>query len=259
MKVDYVSDLHINHYVHWNENQIKFEKRTREWARDLLKSKSGEVLILAGDFGEINVQAFWFVDEISKAYDKVFVTFGNHDLYLTSKNQIKKYGDSIGRLYDLSDRLNAINNVTALPEGGYEEYKGVKFAGSPLWYLPRRQESWEFFENVSNDSNYIKVDGHTKRDMIRVLWKSTMDWYEDLGEVDILFTHVPPVHSPFLKYDPNECYYSPVTELKAKHWICGHDHSKGVFNKAGTAFYVNCLGYPHEQREVKLESFDVLV
>ncbi|MCY9419432.1 hypothetical protein MOF50_23060, partial [Bacillus inaquosorum] len=30
MKIDYVSDIHINHWIPWNVNQIKWEKRTRE-------------------------------------------------------------------------------------------------------------------------------------------------------------------------------------------------------------------------------------
>lgn len=257
MKIDYVSDLHINHYVRFNDNQIKFERKTREWSIKLLEAGDGEVLIIAGDFGEINKQALWFVEEAAEQYKKVFVTLGNHDFYVINNSQKKKYGDSKGRTKELVDMISRINNVTVFDIGGTEIYKGVKFAGSPLWYLPKSEAGINFFKNISNDSNYIFLKYSNPLTSIRSLWTETITWYQKLGEVDVMFTHVPPVHSPFLNHKPNECYMVDVSEIKAKHWIFGHDHSRGEFSKAGTNFYSNCIGYPHEGKELRLRSFDI--
>ncbi|MGG4386513.1 metallophosphoesterase, partial [Priestia megaterium] len=101
MKVDYASDLHFNHWMRWTENQIKLEKRIRELTNRLIENGNGEVLVLAGDFSEYNSQALWILDEAAKSYERVYWTFGNHDLYLVSKSQKKEYGDSMGRLDEL--------------------------------------------------------------------------------------------------------------------------------------------------------------
>lgn len=87
MKIDYVSDLHINHWIPWSNNQLKWEKRTRKIVNRLISNGNGEVLIIAGDFTEWNQQAIWVLDEVAKQYEKVYFTYGNHDLYLLSKSQ----------------------------------------------------------------------------------------------------------------------------------------------------------------------------
>ena len=38
MKIDYVSDLHINHWIPWDNDQIKWERRTREIIRRLISN-----------------------------------------------------------------------------------------------------------------------------------------------------------------------------------------------------------------------------
>ncbi|MDA1475271.1 hypothetical protein [Bacillus changyiensis] len=49
MKVDDAS-LHMNHHVPFMKDQLKWEARTREWARNILRTGYGSVLIIAGDF-----------------------------------------------------------------------------------------------------------------------------------------------------------------------------------------------------------------
>lgn len=70
-----------------NVNQIKWEKRTREIVNRLISNGNGEVLVIAGDFTEWNQQTLWVLDEAAKQYEKVYFTYGNHDLYLLSKSQ----------------------------------------------------------------------------------------------------------------------------------------------------------------------------
>ncbi|WP_350253716.1 metallophosphoesterase family protein [Bacillus halotolerans] len=247
MKIDYVSDLHINHWIPWNVNQIKWEKRTREIVNRLISNGNGEVLIIAGDFTEWNQQTLWVLDEAAKQYEKVYFTYGNHDLYLLSKSQKRKYSDSIGRLNDLIKKAAGIHNVTPLIKTT-DTYRGKVFAGDVMWYLPKGIEGWDFFKGVSNDSNYIWINGYNKVDGVRAMWKESMDWYETLKntQVDVFVSHIPPVHNPYSPFEPNTCYMVEVPFINAKHWICGHDHLQAEFDREGTGFHMNCIGYPYD-------------
>ena len=257
MKIDYVSDIHINFYVHFKHNQLKWEKDTREWTRELLTTKEGEVLILAGDFSEWNVQTAWFIDECSKYYEKVYYTVGNHDYYIISKNQRKKYGNSIGRIDELRNLTEGLSNVTFL-DGVVEEYKGVTFAGHPLWYRIRNDAEHFWYTENSNDSRYIYYQQGYKRSF-ELLYEESMVFYNSLEDVsiDVFVSHVPPVDPPFSNYPNNACYVAPVPFLVGNHWVCGHQHVCGEFELHGTQFHMNPLGYPGERTLGKIQSFKI--
>lgn len=246
MKIDYVADLHVNHWMQWISNQLKWEERTRKWTRHLIRHGHGEVIVVAGDFSEVNAQTKWVLDELSKHYERVYWTFGNHDLYLLSKKDKKRYSDSRGRLESLIEDTMYLENVVPLIKRT-DVYKGVKFAGDALWYLPKTEEDWAFYKGVSNDSSYIELNTAWElEDVPRQLYKESMDWYYTLQQenVDVMVTHVPPVHPKDSPYPPNNCYMTTVGFLASTKWICGHTHTQGVFEKAGTMFYMNCIGYP---------------
>ncbi|PGK51217.1 hypothetical protein CN918_25855 [Priestia megaterium] len=270
MKIDYASDLHLNHWMLWTENQRKWEMRTRELMRHLVRDGNGEVLILPGDFSEWNIQTFWALEEAAKYYERVYVTYGNHDLYLMSKKQTLKYGDSLGRLNELKEMIKDIPNVVFLNQI-IDTFKGVTFAGDTMWYLPKKEEDWSFYRNVSHDSDSIQISGLQMNDVPRKLWKESMDWYDTLEgqHIDVFVSHVPPLHPPTSVYPANGCFHVDVPFLAAPHWICGHNHLKTVFDKAGTTFYMNCLGYakdyknykpntvPDEQVKFKIQTFSI--
>lgn len=245
MKIDYVSDLHFNHWMLWTNNQLKWEKRTRELTNRLIENGNGEVLVIAGDFGEWNCQALWILDECAKSYKKVYFTYGNHDLYLLSKGQRRKYKDSIGRLNDLIDKATKINNVVPLIKT-VDIYNGKVFAGDMMCYLPRSFKDWQFFRESSNDSNYIFINGYTKEDGIRNMWKESQNWYESIEDtdVDVFVSHVPPIHNPYSPFEPNMLYMVDVPYINAKNWIFGHEHMQSNFSRVGVNFYMNAIGYP---------------
>jgi len=230
----------------WTNNQLKWEKRTRDLTKRLIENGNGEVLVIAGDFGEWNCQALWILDECAKHYEKVYFTYGNHDLYLLSKRQRRMYSDSIGRIDDLIYKSRMIENVTPLVKS-IDVYKGKVFAGDVMWYLPKTFEDWEFFRETSNDSEYININGYSREDGIRKMWKDSQDWYDSIecvGDIDVFVSHVPPVHNPFTPFEPNNLYMVDVPYINAKNWVCGHDHIQNKFNKAGVNFYMNAIGYP---------------
>lgn len=259
MKIDYVSDIHINHYVPFKENQKKWEKRTKEWARRLMDSKEGDVLVIAGDFSEWNRQGIWFLEEASHYYKKVFFVTGNHDYYLLSKNRRRKYRDSKERQRDFMERAARIPNVQPLCRE-IVHYNGKVIAGDCLWYLPVTPDDWSFYLHVSNDSNYIFIRGtFDKKGETRFLYKEAMDWYQSLENysIDLMISHIPPLHPSISPYKRNACYDCPVSFLVAPHWICGHQHLQGHFYKAGTTFYMNAIGYPDEGNDQKVLTIEI--
>lgn len=254
MKIDHFSDIHINHWVPFNANQLKWEARSREFVRRLIQKKEGNVLVIAGDFSEMNIQTVWVLDECSKHYEMVYWTFGNHDLYLLSKRDGKRYDlNSLNRVQEVIEKTAHLSNVVPLIQSTHE-YKGVRFAGDALWYLPKTMEDWEFYRNVSNDSAYIHhAEAWNRDDVPRLLYKSSADWYDTLEneKIDVMVTHVPPVHPSISPYSPNGCYHSTVPFLASANWICGHSHLQGTFEKAGTTFHMNCIGYPSQYARAK--------
>lgn len=264
---DYASDLHINHYVKWIPNQQKWEARTRAFVEDVVKRSKhplSTVLILAGDFSEWNCQSFWLIDEFSKHYEHVFYVTGNHDMYLLSKEQRKKYkNDSLNRLIELKSLTDSIGNVTCL-NGRLVEYEGKRIAGHSLWYEPITEMDWDFYRTISKDSEYIVTstpfDEETWK-LVEVplhLYQQAMNWYASLAdvEIDLMVTHVPPKH-PAIENNPhkkNACYDANIEKLIAKKWVCGHQHFQDVFEMEGVSFYVNSFGYPDEPTAVELQT-----
>lgn len=251
MKIDYVSDLHFNHWMKWTVNQLKWEKRTRELTKRLIENGNGEVLVIAGDFGEWNCQALWILEEASKQYERVYFTYGNHDLYLLSKRIRRKYGDSLGRLDDLIKEASKIKNVVPLVKS-VDVYKGKVFAGDVMWYLPENPQDWEFYNEESNDSAYIKINGYDKEDAVRHMWEESTNWYTSIKRigVDVFVSHVPPIHNPYSPFEPNTCYMVNLPFINAKNWIFGHDHFQNSFKRNGVNFHINAIGYPSEYDKI---------
>lgn len=89
MKVDYVSDLHLNHWVLFKPNQTKLSKSVYSFLDEVFSSKDedSEILILGGDYSEYNSYTEWMINYVSKLYDKVIIIFGNHDFILIQKHK----------------------------------------------------------------------------------------------------------------------------------------------------------------------------
>lgn len=258
LKVDYLSDPHVNHHVPFNHNQEKWCNHTQVWTQRLLQEATGDILIVAGDFSEWNIQAFWFLEECSKHYDHVFYTIGNHDYYLLSKNQRKKYGNSFGRINELFEMVSELDNVSLL-HGHVVDYNGFTFGGHSLWYEPKTSTDVAWYETHSNDSVYIFATQAYNQHSFDILFKQAMDWYNSIEEqeFDVFVSHVPPINPPYGRRS-NASYVAPVPYLaKTTHWICGHQHQQTRFKRHDIQFHMNPLGYPDEKNELTVKSFEI--
>lgn len=258
MKVSYLSDIHADHHVPFNSNQLKWEKRTKEFIIKLIETDEGqrEVLVIAGDLSHFNSQTKWILEIFSLHYEQVLIVSGNHDNYLISKNQSRKYKNNhINRIFELISITESMKNVKYLKDFIEYTYKDITFAGSTFWYPLENIQQQMFFHNVSNDSKLISGANY---ESIHEQHLFEMERYESLDWVDVIITHVPPITiDAHRKYNSTVCYLSPIKELKAESYIFGHCHEQNEYEKGGSKFYINTMGYPEEKMELIIKSFNV--
>lgn len=256
MKVSFISDLHMDFWIPWVSNQLKWQKRTEDFIEELIKTDEGEkdVILLGGDFSHFNAQTLWALSIFSQHYNQVLFTLGNHDFYLISKSQSDKYGNnSYNRVNELIEKSTELaSNITPLTDDTIFTYKGVKFGGNIMWYPLETYDQQVFYHNISNDSKLIKGVGIRKEHEKSILnYESMMD-----KGMDVMLSHVPLCYmKSHEQYGSTHCYLTPVDRLP-KHVVMAHSHERAIYEKAGTLLYANAIGYPHDGLgEVKIESF----
>ncbi|WIL40238.1 metallophosphoesterase (plasmid) [Kurthia sp. YJT4] len=242
MNIDYISDLHLDFYVEPEGNQEKYTAKTRDFLQKLLPETLAEVLVIAGDLSHFNQQSFDTLQFFSEYYKQVFFVFGNHDYYLISKKQRRKYHEtSSERETELLEMIVSLPNVQVLQDFDVYTVNGVRFAGSTSWYPLETFEQQTYFKQTSNDS--VMIHGLK----IEELHHQEMAMYEQMPEVDLLVTHIPPILlDSHRKYGSSACYVNELKEIKASICIFGHCHEQQVYEKAGILFAINALGYPKE-------------
>lgn len=241
MKFNYVSDLHVDDWVYLSNNQIKNEKNIREFIQKLINNtkEKHELLLLAGDVSNNNTVTLIAFDELLKHFEFIIFVYGNHEYYLDSKNQKRKYGNSVNKVKELE--LLLPSNVKVLKDFEVFDYKGTTFAGDTSWYSLDTEEDKEFFYKFSNDSK--EITGLHIPSQHELVLKN----YQKLDKVDVIVTHVPPIpmNGYGLKHNGTSCYLSPLPiEDKSSIWIFGHTHHRNFkFEMSNTVLLSNAIGY----------------
>lgn len=257
MKISYISDLHLDFHAQFSKNQIKWKQRTEEFVSKLIDTDEGErdVLVIAGDLSHFNSQSIWALKQFSNHYNRIFITYGNHDMYLVSNSQASKYKhNSKNRVDELLKLSIGVMNVFPMFFGSSVEYKDVAFGGCPMWYPLETVEQKMFFNNISNDSKLIKGFN------IEEGYHTNQRQYKSLlsNNVDIMISHFPVINiDSHFKYNSTACYLTPVKDIQASHWIMGHSHEQQVYEKPYCTFYMNAIGYPSESLNLSIKSFIV--
>lgn len=289
MRVDYISDLHIDFWVkELNPEHPKFKRQFQHFIHNVLRPRAGEVLIIAGDLGHYEQQDKFFLLEMRKYYKNVILVKGNHDMYLISnKIQNKFKHNSHIRIQDMKDWAANQPGIHYL-DGETIEINGFKFAGTGMswdtsFYKKLNPDAqiyhvMELFNNVMNDSRLI-FEGEP-RTRIQMAYGSyeppTFDAlsffdneYEKLQKiehVDVMISHYGPVVSPDIpeeyKNDEVSTFYyfdgsEEVLRINPQFWIYGHTHHKTEFTHGSTHLMVNPLGYPGENTYNYIRSFDI--
>jgi predicted phosphodiesterase len=275
MKIDYISDVHIDFFVKEINQEIpKFEKKMKDFVIELLPDKTGDVLIVAGDISHYRSQTEYFLKYLKEIYPNVLFTHGNHDMYLISDRQRKRYDyNSFEKLKELKEIAERTGTVYL--DGDVVEINGVTFGGLCGWYnLPDFKDK-ELWKRGMNDSNYILegapfVLAYGTQKNILDTNKYYRDQYALLNNIkcDVLFTHISQVQPPRDVINPNYrsseyniFYYTnnfkEVHDTGCKHYIYGHTHDVQEYEAGDIKVHCNPLGYPSESVGKRIASFEV--
>lgn len=241
---DYVSDIHLSTHIP-DSNNTKEANRIINFAQSLLPEKPNELLIIAGDISEYNNKTILFLDALAFQYKTILVVPGNHDLWLFSKKQRKKYKkNSVSRIRELQDYYKN-NKVVHILYNEIFHYGNYKIAGTPLWYDVSPEDQNDYREYSNDYHNILTVfDMH----------RSDITFYESLDAVDLMVTHIPPFP---VDDDSPSYYFTEVESLKAPLWVCGHVHRQQQFRYQNATILMNAIGYGDENLNQKIKQHKI--
>lgn len=222
MKIDYISDLHVDQWKKYFINGY-----------EIVPTGEADVCVVAGDTGN-GIGWMYDVDiELRKLYNTVLMVIGNHDLYGADLNACE---------YPFNSSYATVEWTAAL---------------TPLWTDFRGVAPWaEVAEQSISDFRWIK--GMTANLMADLQSQSTA-FLENFCDSDIWVTHWPPfLQSIHPKYagDPLNPYF--VNDLedwffdlpeRPKLIVHGHTHSPMDYMMGETRVVSNPVGYPGENQQ----------
>lgn len=273
MTLDYISDLHIA-FLYAKETRLSTHGIQHHFAKTF-STKSSDYLLVAGDISEYPDRTFEFLKLLKDTfgYKKIIFVFGNHDLWLTSRNLQNTFNfDSDNKMSYVKNWLmrNNPDQDIVLLDGDVIEIEGVKIGGAMGWYdtvydteviqpyispySGLNREIYSTWASCMNDYKFIFPIRPTYEQM-------TTSEHAKVRKVlgqnpDVVLTHINPligdqyVH-PMYKGDRTNTFYQmdfrkEIEEYKPKFWVFGHQHKKAEYTYGDTKLFLNPYGYPSE-------------
>ena len=242
-----ISDVHLEH--------------RGALSADALPDSLGDILVLAGDIGNIHegsLQLQLLIAAASARWKHVLYVPGNHEYYGGDR---KSVDEALQRIADEHKNVHLLNNSSITIDG-------QRYVGATLWSSPVPSSCLNDFKKIY--SSVPSEDGSMKK----LSREEFISWNESskkfLGatvkEDDIVITHFLPLMNEELKlfgietrypvdpeidtYFGNRGLWSPMS--RAKLWISGHTHQEfdGRYrihpSTRPTRWVCNPLGYPGE-------------
>lgn len=259
--------------------------------------KPADILIFAGDNSHYPKQNKLMLEMISatKMYKKIFITFGNHDMYLVSNAMLSKYNTSWDKILEFKEICSQIEDVEFL-DGNVIDVDGITIGGAGLFYdfsygiknfgmsHFHMMQLWKDRMNDAsllrgldyppeiNDNRYT-VYGHYGKnkagftfDPIKFFESEKEKLIKIIDKCDIFVSHIGPVVPKTL--DPK--YMVPITgfyyfdgehylwnEKAPKLWLWGHTHKNFDFKINNTWLMCNPLGYKSENTRNEITVVDL--
>ncbi|MFF2532288.1 metallophosphoesterase [Brevibacillus sp. NPDC058079] len=265
---DLISDVHIDFWVNVDSNPFKMQKKTDAFVDSIVPDRCSKVLVIAGDMGHYNNQNQLFLKSLKRYYQYIIVVRGNHDLYLVSGQQRKKYKySSDNRWNEMKEFIKETPGAFVL-EGDIVTLDGITFGGTGMWY----------------DYSYGIIEyGKTKEEIVQ-LWRKEMndskliqglpDFSEEasrfnaiIEKSDVIVTHVggdwsrlsnksryvQGLTSSFYFFDGSKW----MDKLKGKTWCFGHVHDHSDYTHNGCRFINNAKGYPRDNPDARIKNISI--
>lgn len=259
LKIQYISDLHLEHYKIYTEEQLN----PLQWIEP---DPEAELLVLAGDIGNPTRASYGlFLQWCAANWPQVVVVAGNHEFYQAQERGAPTSREEVLAL--IRSIVSHLPNVHLLDREVFMLRPGLHVLGCTLWsYIPedmREEAAWGLndFRLIPGASTGAYVAWH-ERDLAWLTAKLLL--IKNAGEEAIVVTHHVPTSqliSPIYAGHPlNCCFVTDLEELiketEPAAWICGHTHQaasatiRGATGKE-TALAINPRGYPGERVNVR--------
>ncbi len=259
MKIDILSDLHFDNYFYnkyTNDDVVKFYSQFIDF------NNCGDVLVIAGDLGHNNNQNIKILKILKQFYKNIVCVLGNHDYYLTGKENKSLFKGSYERVDNMRALINKVEGMYCL-DGDIVEIDGIKFGGANGWYnegFLQVNYPHKFFQKYSTNimwqnctpdyKNILEIENFD--DIYEIEKPKIEKVYKDC---DVMITHVNPCakkeYLPFKYQNPSSTFFCFDGEeyLKngnMKYWIFGHNHNVIEYEEFNVKCICNPLGYHKE-------------
>lgn len=280
MKFAILGDTHFDFWLLTNFKEKHFHLQFRK----LLESAQADVLLLPGDIGHYNAQNLQCLQYMRQYFDRIVVTFGNHDYYLITNSVREKYKyrnpnrPSEERVHEMKKMIEDAEGIDYV-DGNILDIEGIKIGGATGWYdgsllTNKGHEAVQAeYDKVMNDSNLIVP----KQPFDRLFHEQKYRLDAVYRECDIMMSHVSPLSewkqfvemygfdSDQAARDPNySINHEALQDYRAfycfdgkeylengsmKHWVFGHTHrnfSRTYERQDGKTVQIHCnsIGYP---------------
>lgn len=200
MKFAIMGDTHFDFWLNTNFQEKHFHLQFRT----LLKTVEADVLLLSGDIGHYNAQNLQCLQYMRQYFDRIVVTFGNHDYYLVTNSARDKYkygtnGDinrpSEVRVNEMKMMIEDAEGIDYV-DGNTVDIGGIKIGGATGWYdgsllaNKSREVIQTEYEKVMNDGSLIHPKGkafdwlfHEQKHRLDAVYQNC----------DIMMSHVSPL------------------------------------------------------------------
>ncbi len=250
MKIDIISDLHLNHLPEVDEVQTMFS--------------NGDLLIVAGDL--VNTyKGFWntgteFLTVAKGHYKEVLYILGNHEFYDYEPTTIKNIADAI------SDWCYE-NSIHFMCEPTTMNIQGKTFFGGTMWGDCHQPEFIPVIRAMVNDFRYIYTDNKTvftPNDSIDLNRKFREKLLE--AKADVVVTHFAPTRqsisdrfdrSLIYSYFANDGIERFIETSEIKLWVHGHTHDTFDYIIGDTRIVCNPKGNVGENRDIKILQVEI--
>lgn len=273
MKIDYTSDTHFDFYIH--ESKSASASRVEAFIKRYFKFQTkqrGEVLIVAGDLGHYNRQNVDFLTHIKEliGYKAIITVLGNHDRYLLTRAQKKKYKNSSeARIAELKEMIATTDGIYLL-DGNVVEIDGVKFGGAMGWAdgsigSSSTERKQYLFEETMNDYKKIAKEKNGFDGSFNYFFQSEYEKLDSIADKsDIMISHFVPLPSMLTdnKTDELDNFYcfngeELLRKTTAKYWIFGHKHCRLEANAHRVQLLSSPLGYKEQFYNHKIGQIEI--
>lgn len=267
MKIDYISDLHIDSYTYDNFMTIL------EYYNKVFKNKqNSDILLVAGDMGHNIPQVSALFDMLKHDYKNILFCLGNHEYwYYTGRVKYKNWNDKVNEL-----KSTLCGEQVKFMDGNIFDYNGIAIGGSSMWY--------DFSSAVSRDVPQEKFNSMCNCyfvDPSKMGFGGMMDcdaWFNKektkavniINDCDVYFSHVGPkepdnIPDKFDNFTTGFFYFDGkemMNKSKLKTWVYGHTHetiSEEYVRDDGEIIKLLCnpVGYNQEKKDVGVKYFEI--